>query len=84
VLENVTSDQALGNDVLTYLHHAVARLPSVCNHCGIPLTVLHIEQECPFHDDEQKTFNLFDTLCNILRGDDGNVSNTGIPSWYGD
>jgi hypothetical protein len=82
--ESVTSDQALGSDVLTYLHHAVARLPPVCNRCGIPHTVLHIGQECPFYDDEQNTFNLFRALCNALRGDDGNVSNTGIPSWYRD
>jgi hypothetical protein len=68
--------------VLTFLHHAVAKLPPVCNLCGIPLTVLHIEQECPFC--EQKTFHLFGALCTVLRGDDGNVSNTVVPSCYGD
>jgi hypothetical protein len=47
---------------------------SVCNQYDVPLTILHILQECPCYDKAHQTFHRIGVVCDIL-DDCHNTSN---------
>jgi hypothetical protein len=47
-----------------------------CNHCDIPIIILHIMQECPLYNEGHKTFHHPGTLCDILAYHHGSICNT--------